>query len=120
MRRYRETLGEEQEVLGYIANMTMDTYALESALLRARKRASRRGEAEARLQEAAVRCFAEDALDRVEVWARRLLAAVEEGDSLRGLLRALRLLTAREPRDTVLIRRRIADAAVEAGGYPLS
>jgi alkylation response protein AidB-like acyl-CoA dehydrogenase len=120
MRRYREALGEEQEVLGLVADLAMETYALESALLRARKRAHGRGEQGARLQEAAVRCFAQDALDRIEVSARRLLAAVEEGDKLRGLLADLGQATKRETLNTVAMRRLIADAAVKAEGYPLS
>ena len=91
-----EALKDEQEVLGHFADIAMETYALESALLRARKRAAARGEDEARLQEAAVRCFAQDAMDEIEASARRLLAAVEEGDTLRALLAALKRFTKRE------------------------
>jgi alkylation response protein AidB-like acyl-CoA dehydrogenase len=120
IQKYQEALSEEQEILGHFADVAMETYALESALLRARKRAKARGEDEARLQQAAVRCFAQDALDRIEVSARRLLAAVEEGDTSRSLLVALRRFTKRETLNTVAIRRQIADAAVEAEGYPLS
>jgi hypothetical protein len=54
-------LKDEQEILGHFADIAMETYALESALLRTRKRAARRGEDKARLQEAAVRCYAQDA-----------------------------------------------------------
>jgi len=120
IRKYQEALGEQQEVLGLFADMTMETYALESALLRARKRAMARGEERARLQQAAVRCLAQDVLDRIEISARRLLAGVEEGDTLRGLLLALRRLTEREAINTMALRRQIAEAAVEADGYPLS
>ena len=73
----------------------------------------------ARLHEAAVRCFAQDALDRIEVSARRLLAAVEEGDMLRTYLAALKRFTKRETLDTVALRRQVAEAAISAGGYPL-
>jgi len=120
IQKYREALGEEQEILGLFADVVMETYALESVLLRARKRARARGEEEAGLQQAAVRCFAQDALDRIEVSARRLLAAAAEGDTLRSLLVALGRLTKREAVNTVAVRRQIADAAVAAGGYPLS
>jgi hypothetical protein len=66
-----------------------------------------------------VRCLAQDVLDRIEISARRLLAAVEEGDTLRSLLLALHGLTERETIDTVALRRQIAEAALEAEGYPL-
>jgi alkylation response protein AidB-like acyl-CoA dehydrogenase len=114
-----EALKDEQEVLGHFADIAMATYALESALLRTRKRAAARGEEAARLQEAAVRCYAQDAMDGIEASARKLLAAVEEGDTLRTLLAALKRFTKREACNTVALRRQVADAAIERAGYPL-
>jgi alkylation response protein AidB-like acyl-CoA dehydrogenase len=114
-----EALKDEQEVLGHFADIAMATYGLESALLRARKRAAARGEDAARLQEAAVRCYAQDAMDEIEASARRLLAAVEEGDTLRAFLAALKRFTRREPCNTIALRRQVADAAIERIGYPL-
>jgi alkylation response protein AidB-like acyl-CoA dehydrogenase len=114
-----EALKDQQEVLGHFADIAMATYGLESALLRARKRAAARGEEAARLQEAAVRCYAQDAMDDVEASARRLLAAVEDGDTLRTLLAALRRFTKRDACNTVALRRLVADAATEKVGYPL-
>jgi hypothetical protein len=114
-----EALKDEQEVLGHFADIAMATYGLESALLRARKRAAARGEDQARLQEAAVRCYAQDAMDKIETSARRLLAAVEEGDTLRALLSALKRFTKHEVSNTVALRRQVADAAIERVGYPL-
>jgi alkylation response protein AidB-like acyl-CoA dehydrogenase len=116
--KYGEGLAHEQELLGHFADLTMDTYALESALLRTRKQAAAQGEDHIRVQEAAVRCFAQDALDRIEVCARRLLAAVAEGDTLRGYLGALHRFTRRETANTVALRRQVANAAIEAGRYP--
>ena len=59
-----EALKDDQEVLAHFADIAMEAYALESALLRTRKRAAARGENATRLQEAAVRCYAQDAMDR--------------------------------------------------------
>jgi butyryl-CoA dehydrogenase len=59
-------------------------------------------------------------MDRIEASARRLLAAVEEGDVLRTYLAALRRFTKRETLNTVALRREVAAAAIEAGGYPLA
>ncbi len=118
--KYGEALSHEQEILGHFADIAMETYALESALLRTRKRAVARGEDQTRIQEAAVRCFAQDALDRVETSARRLLSALAEGEPLRGYLGALQRFTRRDPANTVALRRQVASAAIEAGRYPLS
>jgi hypothetical protein len=114
-----ERLKDDQEVLGHFADIAMATYTLESALLRTRKRAAARGEDKTRLQEAAVRCYAQDAMDEIEASARKLLAAVEDGEALRGLLAAVRRFTKREVCNTVALRRLVADAAIEQVGYPL-
>jgi hypothetical protein len=120
VQKHQQALSDEQEILGHFADVAMDTYALESVVIRTQKRARREGEDKVRLQEAAVRCFAQDALDRVEASAKRLLCALEEGDTLRTYLAALKRFTKRETANTVALRRRVAEAAIEAGGYPLS
>jgi alkylation response protein AidB-like acyl-CoA dehydrogenase len=119
VQKFGQALTDQQEILGHFADVAMETYALESAVIRTQKRAARDGEDKARLHEAAVRCFAQDALDRIEVSARRLLAAVDEGDMLRTYLAALKRFTKRDVVNTVALRRQVADAAIEAGGYPL-
>jgi alkylation response protein AidB-like acyl-CoA dehydrogenase len=118
--KFGQDLTEKQELLGHFADIAMETYALESAVLRTQKRAALHGEDKTRLQEAAVRCFAQDAMDRIEVSARRLLAAVDEGDTLRTYLAALRRFTKRETLDTMALRRQVAEAAIEMSAYPLS
>jgi alkylation response protein AidB-like acyl-CoA dehydrogenase len=118
--KFGQQLEKEQQVLAHFADLAMETYALESAVLRAQKRAAAQGEGKAALQQAAVRCFAQDALDRVDVSARRLLAAVEEGDMLRTYLAALRRFTKRETLNTIALRADVAAATIEVGGYPLA
>jgi alkylation response protein AidB-like acyl-CoA dehydrogenase len=116
--KFGQELAEQQEVLAHFADVALEVYALESALLRARKLQGAEGDAAATLAAAAVRCYAQDAMDQVEVSARHLLAAVEEGDTLRTYLAALRRLTKREAVNTVALRRQIAAACLEKGGYP--
>jgi hypothetical protein len=120
VQKFGQEITEEQEILGHFADVAMETFAMESAVIRTRKRALGRGEAASALQEAAVRCFCQDATDRVEASARKLLAAVDEGDLLRTYLAALKRFTKRETLNTVALRRQVAAAAIEAGGYPLA
>ena len=120
VQKFAETITEQQEVLGHFADIAMETYALESAVLRARKRAQAEGEEKASLVAAAVRCFAQDAMDRIEVSGRRLLAAVDEGDMLRTYLAALKRFTKRDTLDTIALRKQVALAVIEHGGYPLA
>jgi hypothetical protein len=120
VQKYEQALTDEQEILGHFADLAMETYALESAVIRAQKRAKAQGEEKTRLWEAAVRCFAQDALDKIDAGARQVLAAVGEGDTLRTYLAALKRFTRRDPVNTVALRRLVAEAAIDrVGGYPL-
>jgi len=118
--KHGDKLEQQQEVLGLFADIAMDVYALESAVLRAQKKAAREGEAKASLQAVVVQCFAQESMDRIEANGRKLLAALDEGDTLRTYLAALKRFTKREVVDTVGLKRQLAEAAIDrVGGYPL-
>jgi alkylation response protein AidB-like acyl-CoA dehydrogenase len=114
MQRFGAALQDEQESLLWLADLAIETYAAESAVLRARAAA---GSAEAPHHVDAARTFVSDAALRIEVTARQLLAAIAEGDALRTNLAALRRLLKVTPAETVVLRRRLADATVERGAY---
>jgi alkylation response protein AidB-like acyl-CoA dehydrogenase len=116
MQTYGQKLTDEQEVLSYIADIVTDTYAADSAVLRARG-AAESGHGQASLHEDAARVFVNDAAQRVEMAAKSALAAMSEGDMLRTLLAALRRLMKVSPVNTVALRRRLADATTSKGGY---
>jgi alkylation response protein AidB-like acyl-CoA dehydrogenase len=116
MQTYGQKLNDEQEVLNYAADILIDTYAAESAVLRARAAADRR-DGRASLHEDAARAFVNDAAMRIEQGARSALAAMTDGDTLRTLLAALRRVLKIAPINTVVLRRRLADAVVSRGEY---
>ena len=116
MQTYREKLADQQEVLMHVADMIIDTYSAESALLRAEaNRANRLASAD--LQADAVRVFVNDAAMRIESSAKQALAAMLDGDSLRTMVADLRRLFRQMPANTAVLRRRLADEAVARGGY---
>jgi alkylation response protein AidB-like acyl-CoA dehydrogenase len=115
--KYMMTLGDQQEVLLGIADIIMDTYAMESAILRAQKMTAAQGEDAAACYLDIVRVFTSDAMDRIETSARNVLAAMSEGDELRTLLAALRRFTKRTPANSVAARQRIADVLIKANRY---
>jgi hypothetical protein len=118
MQTYGEKLTDQQEVLSYAADILMDIYAGESAVLRAQAAGAtdpRRSE----LHIAATRVFVHDAGLRVETSARSALSAIAEGDTLRTLLAALRRILKVPPVNTVALRRTLAEAAVAEGKYIL-
>ena len=116
MQTFGAKLTDEQEVLMHLADITMDLFQAESALLRARAAADRR-DPKAAQHAAAMRVFVNDAALRIETSARQALAATVEGDMLRTLLSALRRLIKVTPINTVKLRRELADEAIAKGGY---
>ncbi|HEX8097901.1 MAG TPA: acyl-CoA dehydrogenase family protein [Pyrinomonadaceae bacterium] len=115
--KYMTALAEQQEILLGVADIIMDTYAMESAILRARKLAASQGEESAARYLDMTRVFCNDAVERVESTAKNTLAAMSEGDELRTLLAALRRFTKHTPVNTVEARRRVADAMIRANKY---
>jgi hypothetical protein len=116
MQTYGEKLTDEQEVVSFAADILIDIYASESAVLRAREASSSR-QRSADLHVQAARVFVNDAALRIEAAAKSALAAMSEGDTLRTLLAALRRLLKSSPVNTVAMRRALADAVVARGGY---
>jgi alkylation response protein AidB-like acyl-CoA dehydrogenase len=115
--KYMSALSEEQEVLIGASNIIMDVFAMESAILRAQKLSAAQGPEQAALYLDMVRVFCNDAVERVEAEAKNTLAAIVEGDELRTLLAALKRFTKHTPTNTVVARRRIADAMIKANRY---
>jgi alkylation response protein AidB-like acyl-CoA dehydrogenase len=119
MQTYGEKLTDEQEVVSFAADILIDIYAAESAVLRAREASSSR-QAHGDLHVQAARVFVNDATQRVDAAARSALAAMADGDTLRTLLAALRRILKTSPVNTVAMRRALADAVVARGRYILN
>ena len=115
--KYMMTLGDQQEILIGIADIIMDAYAMESAILRAQKLAASQGEAAAARYVDMTRVFCNDAVERIDARAKNTLAGMAEGDELRTLLAALRRFTKLTPVNTIVARQRIADVMIEANRY---
>jgi alkylation response protein AidB-like acyl-CoA dehydrogenase len=115
--KYMMSLGDQQEILIGIADVIMDAYAMESAILRAQKLAASEGEEAAARYIDMTRVFCNDAVERIEARAKNTLAGMAEGDELRTLLAALRRFTKLTPVNTIAARQRIADVMIEANKY---
>ena len=115
--KYMMKLGDQQEILMGVADIIMDTYAMETAILRARKLAAAQGEKAAARYLDMTRVFCNDAVGRIEVRAKNTLAGMSEGDELRTLLAALRRFTKQQPMNTIAARQRIANDLIAANKY---
>ncbi len=126
MQRYQEKIADEQEVLVWIADLAIDAYAVDSAVLRAtriiggnepdvvRLRQASTGQA-ASHRDAALIAATEAAL-RAEVLLRRALPAVLEGDMLRIALSGARRLLKMPALDQRPWRRALAATCVARPG----
>ena len=118
VQKFREKLAEEQELIGALANVVMEIYAMESCLLRAQKAAASKGEAASSVMIDAARVFIADAAERVEHDAKRALAAVHDGDMLTTQMAVLKRFGKRSAVDTIALRRRVAAAVQAQDRYP--
>lgn len=98
----------EQEILMHIADMAIDVFHAETALLRAIKLVERRGEAQCGLELDIARTFLYDAADRVHKHGKDALNAFATGDEQRMMLMGMRRFTKMAPFNTKDARRRIA------------
>jgi butyryl-CoA dehydrogenase len=100
-------MAEQQEIMGAMADCIIQVYALESALLRAEKSGAEQAIALTQFHSA-------HAIQAVEASAKKVIAAVAEGDLLRTQLAMLRRIGKYEIANVVALSRQIAKHVVDA------
>ena len=110
-------LSDEQEILMNIADMIIETFVAESTLLRIIKISDKQGEAETALQIDMMRCYLNDAIDKVNKAGKEAINAFAEGDEQRMMLLGLKRFTKSTPFNSKDARRRIADKLVVENKY---
>ena len=120
VQKYMQAIQDQQEIMGAIANMVIETYAMESAVLRTQKLAAGKGEAGVANAVAMSRVYMAGALERIESAARMVIAAASEGDMLRSQMAILRRLCKYEPFNTIALRDKIAQRVIETGKYQVT
>jgi butyryl-CoA dehydrogenase len=117
--KYMQAIQDQQEVMGAIADMTIEIYAMETAVLRAQKLLAAKGETGAAIPLAMTRVYLTQAMEKIEAAAKKVIAAVAEGDMLRTQLAILRRLAKYEPFNTIALRQEIASKMIDAGKYAI-
>jgi butyryl-CoA dehydrogenase len=116
--RFLTGLEDQQEIVSDLADMISHVYALESALLRARKLAAA-GRNTAEAAAAMTGLLADETMALAEQASRRVLAACGEGDALMTQLAILRRLARFTPADAVALSRTVAKHAIALERYPV-
>ena len=115
--RYMMELQEQQEVMAALADIIIEVFAMDSVLVRTLKLIRSRGESGSTLPIAMTQVYLSEAMARVEVAARKVVAAASEGDNLRIQTTILRRLLKHDPTNVIALRQQIAARVIDAGKY---
>ncbi len=118
--KYMQKLVDHQEVMGAIADIVIQTYAMDSALVRAQKMIEASGEAGAKYATAMTQVYIANAMNTIEAAAKKIIADVAEGDMLRTQSAILRRLVKYEPINVVALQELVAARTLELGKYTLA
>lgn len=118
-RKLGDGLQKYQEVLGRLADLAIQVYAMESAWLRAQKALAREGENRAGLKVKMAASYIYSTMDQLVQKAREVLVAVAGQGEAAGLVGKLAVLCRYIPPNTLAMRNEIATAVSDAGGYPM-
>ncbi|MFT5724523.1 MAG: alkylation response protein AidB-like acyl-CoA dehydrogenase [Bacteroidia bacterium] len=116
--KFMMELEKQQEILMHLADMVIDVFTAESALLRTEKLISLKGADAATLQIEMTKTYLTNALERVHMSGKHAITGFAEGDELRMMLIGVRRFTKYEPFNTIAARQAIADRMIEANKYP--
>ena len=117
--KYMMKIADEQEVMGALADMITEVFTMESTILRAEKIGAKGSSSTSAISVALARLYTAKAMDTIELAARKVIATVAEGDTLRTQMAILRRLAKHDPADTISLRREVAAHMVKAGKYAI-
>ena len=117
VQKLMKDLSQEEEIIMNIADMAIETFVAESALLRVIKMSQKTGEENSKMQTEMVKCYLNDAVDKVAKAGKEAINAFAEGDEQKMMLLGLKRFTKTEPFNSKNARRMIADKLIEEGKY---
>jgi butyryl-CoA dehydrogenase len=115
--KYMQKLADQQEIMGAIADMVIEAFAMDSCLLRARKFIETHGEQKASLVTAMTQIYIAGAMGRLEASAKKVIAAVADGDVMRTQMAIVRRLVKFDPVNVIALQEQVAARVLETGKY---
>jgi len=119
LKKFGNSIQEQQEIMMYVADMLMYTYAAESTLLRLEKLSSIYDEKKLSVYKDILNVMLYDTAARINKIGVDAVNSFAEGDEQTGMLMGMKRFTKAAPVNVVAARRRIADQIIEAGKYNL-
>ena len=117
VQKLMKDLSNEEEIIMNIADMAIETFVAESMLLRVMKLTDKTGEDNAKVQIAMMKCYLNDAVDKVAKLGKEAINAFADGDEQKMMLLGLKRFTKTEPFNSKNARRMIANKLIEEGKY---
>ncbi len=117
VQKYMQELQNEQEILMAAADVSIQIFAIESAVLRAEKICPQLSEAKQEQLKAAIKIFTFNATEVAGSAAKKGAYYIEEGDSLLMILSGVRRFTKYDATGLLQAKRTLAAAALEAEKY---
>lgn len=114
----QDKIEDEQEIMMNLADVMIEIYAAESALLRTEKLASLKGEDAVGHYLAMSRVYLSEAVDKITAAAKEAIACFTTGDEQKVMLMGLKRYTKAPLVNTKVLRRQVADYMIEQGKYP--
>ena len=117
VKKHMTGIKNEQEILMAVAEIAINTFAIESAVLRAEKIMPGLSKAKKESVSAAVKVFTFNAAEQTATAARKAAYFIEKGGSLAELLSGIGRFTTYDATGLLQAKRQLADAAIEAEKY---
>lgn len=117
VQKFMQKLSNEQEILMNLADMLIEVYAAESALLRTEKLVGIKGEEACQQHINMTKLYMHRAVEIAQRAGKEAIFAFAEGDEQRMMLLGLKRFTKIEPMNLKEVRRSIADYVLEKKAY---
>jgi alkylation response protein AidB-like acyl-CoA dehydrogenase len=117
VQKLMQTLAKEQQILMNIADILIDIYAAESALLRTEKLISTRGEEACQEQINITKLYFYDTADKIAKFGKDAIASFTSGDEQKMMLMGLKRFTKTDPVNVKELRQSIASKMIDQEKY---
>ena len=114
----QDKIEDEQEIMMNLADILIEVYAVESAMLRTEKLIGMRGEEACTDYIAMTQIYMSQAVDRVNAAAKEAIASFTKGDEQKVMLMGLKRFTKMDLVNTKELRRQVADTMIKEGKFP--
>jgi len=115
--KFMMDLENQQEILMNIADMALDVFTMESALLRTEKLYNQKGADESAEQYTLTKVYLSDAMERINLSGKHAVCGFAEGDELRMMLLGMKRFTKSLPYNSIKMRQELADKMIAENKY---